>query len=68
MEKKSITFMEKMACRVLSRLRYNENDEFYKCWQNDLILGIAWVILGGRNPIDFIIWLLGDEPSLNNLK
>lgn len=36
MEKKSITFMERMACRVLSHLRYNESDEFYKCWQNDL--------------------------------
>lgn len=68
MEKKSITFMEEMACRVLSCLRYNENNEFYKCWQNDLILDIAWIILGGRNPIDFIIWLLGDESPLNNLK
>lgn len=57
MEKK-LTFREKLACKVLSLLRWNEKDEFYKCNWNDSILAIAAWILKGRNPVEFMIWVL----------
>lgn len=61
MSKKQLTFSEKMACKVMSKLRYNEKDEFYKCFWNDSIMWIACLFLGGRDPVKFAIWLLDQK-------
>lgn len=60
-----------MACKVLSKLKYNNNDEFYKCRWNDSVLALGCLILKGRDPIEFIEWVLDvgpDEPALANLR
>lgn len=69
--KKQLTLKEKMACNVLSHLRYNDCDEFYKCTYNDYLLTIASTLLGGRDPVEFICWLCDedlDNPAIKNLK
>ena len=53
--KKHLTWLERKACLLMSHLKYNEDDQFYKCCFNDIILNAACVLLGGRNPIDFAI-------------
>ena len=52
-----LTWRECMACRIMGKLKYNKEDKFYKCWQNDTILFIAELLLR-RNPIKFVIELL----------
>lgn len=67
---KKLTWLEKKACKVLSHLKWNEKDEFYKCPHNELVMRIASILLKGRNPVDFMVWLFDesyDNPSLKNL-
>lgn len=68
---KKLTFRERMACAVLSKLKYNSNDEFYKCHWNDCVLALGCLLLKGRDPIEFIEWVLDidpNEPALANLR
>lgn len=55
---KKLTKCERMACRILSHLKYNKQDEFYKCPFNDMLMNMACFLLHGRDPVEFIIWLL----------
>lgn len=53
---------EKHAALLLSKLRYDKKTgNFKKCRYNDYILKRAQKILGGRDPIDFMRWILWDE-------
>lgn len=68
---KKLTWLEKKACRVLSLLKWNEQDEFYKCPYNDMVMRIASILLKGRDPVDFIVWLFDesyDNPALKGLR
>ena len=70
MEKK-LTFSERIACLVLSHLKYDQNDEFIKCHWNDCVLALGCWILKGRDPIEFIAWVLDaspDDPVLAKLR
>lgn len=58
---KNLTWLERKACLLMSYLKYNEDDQFYKCRFNDMILNVACVLLGGRNPIDFAIKVVRDH-------
>lgn len=58
MKEQKLTWLERLACRVMGNLKYNEDDAFYKCRRNDMILNLAWLLLGGRDPIDFACNLL----------
>ncbi len=55
-----LTWRERMACRIMGKLKYNKEDKFYKCRQNDTILTVAELLLR-RDPIKFAIDLLGIE-------
>ena len=62
-----LTWRERMACRVMTNLKYNRKNKFYKCWQNDTILTVAKLLLQ-RNPIEFVIDLLKcDEEEARNV-
>lgn len=54
---KKFTWLERNACLVLSYLKYKD-DGYYKCRFNDMILNIARVLLGGRDPIDYMCIVL----------
>lgn len=58
---KKLTWLEKKACKVLSHLKWNEKDEFYKRPYNDIVMRIASILLKGRNPVDFMIWLFDES-------
>lgn len=58
MKERKLTWLEHLACRVMGNLKYNEDGAFYKCRRNDMILNLAWLLLGGRDPIDFACNLL----------
>ena len=57
-----LTFLERKACLMLGNLRHDGND-FYACWQNDLVLLAAKVLLCGRDPIRFAKDLLKRDPD-----
>lgn len=48
-----MTWLEAITCRVLGCLRYDADENFYKCRHNDMVLALARVLLGGRDPLDF---------------
>ena len=52
-----LTWRERMACRVMTNLKYNRKNKFYKCWQNDTILTVAKLLLR-RDPVKFVIDIL----------
>lgn len=52
-----LTWRERMACGIMTNLKYNKEDKFYKCRQNDAILTVAKLLLR-RDPIKFAIELL----------
>lgn len=58
MKERKLTWLDHLACRVMGDLKYNKDGAFYKCWRNDMILNIARLLLGGRDPIDFACNLL----------
>lgn len=60
MKELKLTWMERKACLVMSYLKYNE-DGFYKCLVNNLILYIARALLGWRDPIDFACMIVGKD-------
>ena len=71
-----LTVFEKLACSILSKLKYDENSHFYKCKWNSFILLIAQLILG-RDSLSFMQQVLYQiEPShikdidfeINNLR
>lgn len=59
--RKNLKLNEKLACRTLAKLKYNDDGEFYKCRWNDTCLWIGKIFLKGRDPIEFIGWLLDLE-------
>ena len=67
-----LTFRERLACSVLSHLKYDmKTNEFIKCHKNDIILTLGGWILKGRDPIEFIAWVLDlevDDPYLATLR
>lgn len=53
-----LTQEEREACTILSKLVYDRNDRFYKCDYNDAVLEEASEKLGGRDPIEFMGYLV----------
>lgn len=51
---RKMTFKERLALYVMSKLRWNEKGEFYQCHHNDRIMKIACILLNGRDPVDFL--------------
>lgn len=68
----ALTETEKMACTLLSKLKYRTEEdgftEYYKCLENDLILKGAKVLLNGRNPIRFIVDVMTGLYGMFNLR
>lgn len=62
MTMKQLTFRERLACKILGTLKYNENDDFYKCPYNDFVMWIASLLLN-RDPVEFIIEILELDPE-----
>lgn len=61
-----LNLREYMACMIMGKLKYNEEDRFYKCWRNDIIMTVAKLLLR-RNHIKFFIDLLElDEEEAYN--
>lgn len=57
-----LTFMERLACTVLSHLEYDhKTNEFLPTKRNGFILSTAKFILNGNDPIDFIAFVLSKE-------
>lgn len=55
-----LTKEEKEACLILSELKYDWNNAYYKCKENDEVLERARIKLNGRDPIEFMKKLFGD--------
>ena len=52
---------ERRAALLLSKLRYDKKTgNFKKCRLNDFILKRAQKILSGRDPVNFMHWVLWD--------
>ena len=51
---RQLTKIERVVCLILSRLKYSEHGDFYKCFWNDTLMRISCILLKGQNPIDFI--------------
>lgn len=62
---KTLTSREKWACRTLSHLR-SERELFIDCPMNRAILKAAKWMLNGRDPVDFIEYVLGMDDEFQN--
>lgn len=62
---KHLTMTERLVCAILSNLKYDVHDNYYKCFWNDMLMNISCILLKGRDPVDFICYVCDtnfDEP------
>ena len=59
--KRKLTIKERMACLTLSHLKYDKDDHLTDCAENDRILRLAEILLDGRDPVEFAIWVIDDK-------
>ena len=68
MSKMKLRWNERLVCRVMSHLRYDKDDWFYECPYNDTLCRISWFLLGGRDPIKFMVQVVEEcEDALAEL-
>lgn len=46
-----LNWRERMACRIMGKLKYNEDDKIYQCLHNDVIMTVVKLLLGGLDEI-----------------
>lgn len=68
MMKRKLRWNEQLVCRIMSRLKYDEEDWFCECRRNDILSGVSRILLGGRDAATFMSWVVEEyEDSLTEL-